>query len=214
MQSFFTRARVFLLAMALIFSVLGTVGLFQDAQVRQTETSLIAKHQKGIGMLTEQGASQSFTAGEENLAAVSVMFSNYSKKVKAGTLTLWLLDEDGALLASADYPVGELRNNAYVTLTLPKAIGNSAGKRYTLHISSNCTEQKGVTVRMGELDAPAEGTVLTLPDGTSDSTNAMCIRLTYENTVPGTMAAFTCWLVALCFVACLPLAGRKERRHA
>lgn len=214
MRHFFTPGRIFCLAIALALLGLGVAALMTDTQTVTAETSLIEAHKQGVGMLTDKGASQTFTAPENNLAAVSVMFSNYAKKVKEGTLTLQLADETGAALARQDYPVGELRNSAFVTLELPEAIADSAGRAYTLTASSDCVEHKGVTVRMGPLDAPREGVTLTLADGSTDTENAMNLRLVYRTTAYGWMAAMTCWLVALCFAACVPLAGGKERRHA
>lgn len=214
MRHFFTPGRIFCLMMTLALLGLGVAGLLADTQTVTAETSLIEAHKQGVGMLTAQGASQTFVAPENNLAAVSVMFSNYAKKVKEGTLTLQLTDEAGVVLARQDYPVSELRNSAFVTLELPAAIPDSAGRGYTLTAASDCVEQKGVTVRMGPLDAPREGLTLTLADGATDTENAMNLRLVYRTTAYGWMAAMTCFLAALCFAACIPLAGGKERRHA
>lgn len=214
MKSIFTPGRIFCLVAALVLAALGVWGLLGDTQAQTAETSLIGMHKQGVGMLTAQGASQTFTVPENNLAEVSVMFSNYSKKVTEGTLTLTLLDEAGEEIARAEYPVGTLRNSAFASVALPEAVQDSAGRRYTLVASSDCVEQKGVTVRMGPLDAPQEGMVLTLADGTTDTENAMNLRCLYRTTSLGWTAGMTCWLLALCFAVCIPLAGRKERRHA
>lgn len=214
MKRIFTLGRMLCLAMAIALTALGVWGLKTDTREQTSETRLIEMHRQGVGMLTAQGASQTFIAQEDDLAEVSVMYSNYNKKVSEGTVTLALLDAAGAELARAEYPVQGLRNNTFLSVALPEAQADSAGQPYTLRVTADCVEQKGVTVRMGPLDAPQEGMTLTLADGTTDTGNALNLRCTYRATTYGWMAGMTCWLLALCFVACIPLAGRKERTHA
>ena len=214
MRQFFTPARIFLLCMTVVFVVLGTVGYMLDQQTTETSAELIEMHTSGVGQILDSAASQSFTVTEKNLSHVSVMFSNYAKKVKTGTLTLTLTDADGNLIAESTQEASELRNNAFVTLTLPEIQKDSSGKVYTLSITSTCTEGKGVTVRMGEAKGDDPAAVLTLPDGTTDTANCMNIRLTYTETVPGSVLALSCLLVALCFAFAMPFAGRKENRRA
>ncbi len=214
MRQILTPARVFLLCMTIIFVALGAAGYLLDQQTTETSAELIEKHTSGVGQILDVAASQTFTATEKNLSQVGVMFSNYAKKVKTGTLTLTLTDENGDLVGESTMEASEMRNNAFVTLTLPEPQANSSGKVYTLSVTSTCTEGKGVTVRMGEKTADDDSAVLTMPDGTTDTANCMNIRLTYTETVPGSVPALTCLLVALCFVFAMPFAGRKENRHA
>ncbi len=209
-----TPARIFLLCMTAVFLALGIVGYCCDQQTSETSSSLIEKHTSGVGQITDIAASQTFTAAENNLSIVSVMFSNYAKKVKSGTLTLTLTDENGTVVAEDTQEVADMRNNAFVSLTLAVPQDGSKGKVYTLSITSTCTEGKGVTVRMGEKTTEDAAAVLTLPDGTTDSANAMNLRLTYRKTLAGRMPAFTCLLIALCFACALPFGGRKESYRA
>ena len=104
-----------------------------------------------------------------------------------------------------------MKNNAFVTLDMP-AVQDSAGRQYMLYATSDCTEEKGVTVRMG----PSDGTVgeLVLADGTVTVENALNLRICYEVKQYNTMGGGIMLLAALCFAACIPLAGGKERRHA
>lgn len=209
-----TPARIFLLCMTAVFLTLGIVGYCCDRQTSETSSSLIEKHTSGVGQITDIAASQTFTAAENNLSIISVMFSNYAKKVKSGTLTLTLTDENGTVVAEDTQEVADMRNNAFVSLTLAAPQSDSKGKAYTLSITSTCTEGKGVTVRMGEKTTEDAAAVLTLPDGTTDLANAMNLRLTYRKTLAGRMPAFTCLLIALCFACALPFGGRKESYRA
>ncbi len=213
-RKWITPARIFLLCMTVAFLALTVVGYFCDQQTSETSSSLIEKHTSGVGQITDVAASQSFTAVENNLSSVSVMFSNYTKKVKTGTLTLTLRDENGTVVAEDTQEASGMRNNAFVTLTWATPLADSKGKVYTLSVTSTCTEGKGVTVRMGEKTTGDAAAVLTMPDGTTDAANAMNLRLTYRKTSAGLMPAFTCLLIALCFACALPFGGRKEAYHA
>lgn len=213
-RKWFTPARIFLLCMTAVFLALGVVGYCCDQQTSETSASLIEKHTSGVGQITDIAASQTFTATENNLSVVSVMFSNYAKKVKSGTLTLTLTDAQGTVVGEDTQEAADMRNNAFVSLSLAAPLADSKGKVYTLSVTSTCTEGKGVTVRMGEKTTEDAAAVLTLPDGTTDAANAMNLRLTYRETVAGRMPAFTCLLIALCFACALPFGGRKESYRA
>lgn len=198
---------------AVVLCALAVLVYFTDTLAGEATGQLIERHKSGVGMLTASAATQTFRAEKEGLYTVDVMVSNYNKKVKEGTLTLWLTDEAGAEIARADFPVTEVKNNAFVTLTLPAAQSGSAGQVYTLHAASDCVEQKGVTVRMGPLESPVEGQVLTLADGTVDSENAMNLRINYQTVSYSTMGAAALGLMALALIAVVPLGSRKERRR-
>lgn len=189
------------------------VGVYRWDTLSQVETSaLIQSHKQGVGQLVEDSlVQQCFTVTSDGLCGVDVMASNYNKKVKSGTLTLWLQDLDGNELARQDYPVAELRNNAFITLDVP-VVENSAGQKYVLHASSDCTEGKGVTLRMGPADPDAGE--LVLADGTVVADQALNLRIHTQVKQYGTMGGGMMLLLALCFAGCVPLAGRKERHHA
>lgn len=197
--------------MTVLALVLAVVVFLNDVVISQESEALIASHKQGVGQLTmEQAASQTFAARENGLMGLQVMASNYNKKVKTGTLTLWVTDASGKEVARADYAAADMKNNAFIALDMPVQ-PSSAGKQYTLHAVSDCTEQKGVTLRMG----PVEESVgeLILADGTVDAENAMNIRLNYESKTYSIMGGGELVLIALCFAACIPFAGRKERRN-
>ena len=199
---------------SVVLCAMAVLVYFTDTLAGEATGQLIERHKSGVGMLTtDAAATQTFRAEKEGLYTVDVMVSNYNKKVKEGTLTLWLTDEAGAEIARADFPVTEVKNNAFVTLTLPAAQSGSAGQVYTLHATSDCVEQKGVTVRMGPLESPVEGQVLTLADGTVDSENAMNLRMNYQTVSYSTMGAAALGLMALALIAVVPLGSRKERRR-
>lgn len=80
-----------------------------------------------------------------------------------------------------------------------------------LHASSDCVEEKGVTLRMGPAD-PDVGE-LVLADGTVAEDSALNLRILCETKQYNVMGGGMMLLIALCFAACVPLAGRKERRH-
>lgn len=203
------------LALAVILAALAPVVYHADMLVSEYNELLIGAHTSGIGMLTEDSpAAQTFRATQNNLYAVDVMASNYNKKVTEGTLTLWLLDEAGNEVARQDYPVSELKNTIYLTLTLNQVDEQSEGKLYTLRASSDCVEQKGVTLRMGPPNSPNGDQVLTMADGSTDEENAINIRICYQLRSYSTMGFASLLLLALCFLSCIPLQGRKESRHA
>ena len=201
-----------LLAMTIVLIAFAAWVYYADALSSQESQALIASHKIGVGQLTQEApAHQTFTVAEDGFCGVEVMFSNYNKKVKTGTLTLWLTDDEGKELARQEYPVAELKNNAFVSLRMSSASG-SAGKTYRLYASSDCVEQKGVTVRMGPVDAPVGE--LVLADGTTTTENALNLRIMYEVKTNSTLGGGALLLIALCLMACIPLAGGKERRHA
>lgn len=207
-----TRSQWLCLIMTAVMLAL-TVGVYVGDALSQVETgALIQSHKQGVGQLTEDSAvRQSFTVPTDGFCGVEVMASNYNKKVKTGTLTLWLTDVQGNELARQAYPVEGMKNNAFLTLDMSPVSG-SAGQTYVLHAVSDCTEEKGVTLRMG----PVNGEVgeLVLPDGTVTVENAMNLRIRCEVKQYNTMGGGMMLLIALCFAACVPLAGGKERRHA
>lgn len=199
---------------AVVLCALAVLVYFVDTLAGESTAQLIERHKSGVGMLTtDAAATQTFRADQDGLYTVDVMVSNYNKKVKEGTLTLWLTDEAGAEIARAEFPVTEVKNNAFITLTLPAAQSGSGSQLYTLHASSDCVEQKGVTVRMGPLEAASDDLVLTQPDGTVDSENAMNLRMNYQTVSYSTMGAAALGLVALALIAVVPLGNRKERRR-
>lgn len=211
MRKKIARGQWFCLIAALVMLVLMVVVYTGDTTSTQTTTPMIQTHKQGVGMLTEDSlVQQTFTVEENGLCALEVMVSNYNKKVKTGTLTLWLQDVDGHELARQTYPVAELKNNAFVTMEI-SAVANSTGKTYVLHASSDCTEEKGVTLRMGPADPDAGE--LVLADGTVAADQALNLRIICEEKQPNVMGGGMMLLIALCFAACVPLAGGKERRY-
>lgn len=198
---------------AVVLCALAVLVYFTDTLAGEDNAQLIGRHKSGVGMLTAQPATQTFRAQENGLFSVDVMVSNYNKKVKEGTLNLWITDEAGQELARLELPVSEVKNNAFVTLPFTAVQESSAGVLYTLHASSDCVEQKGVTVRMGEMEATSTDLLLTQPDGTATYDSAMNLRLNYQTTAPGTMGAAALGLCALALIAVVPLGSRKERRH-
>ena len=166
-----------------------------------------------MGQLTATPVTQTFTVTENSMKALEVMFSNFNERVETGTLTLTLTDEAGNVLAQQDYPVADLKNNAFITLTLPTPVANSAGKLYTLSATSDCTEGKGVTLRMGPLNEGAPGGTLTLQDGSTDTENCLNMRTLHSQVVYGWQSCYVLVALAVCCLACVPLAG-KEKAHA
>ncbi|MGN0746853.1 MAG: hypothetical protein ACI4ML_09285 [Aristaeellaceae bacterium] len=199
------------LALAVALAVLAVVVYQTNVLITGSDERLIDMHKQGVGALGEgDSARQSFTASRDGLAGVDVMVSNYNQKVSQGTLTLWLTDEAGQELARQEYPVSTLKNSVFVTLEVPLQ-DKSKGRIYVLHASSDCTEKKGVTLRMGPVEEPVGE--LALPDGTVTTENAVNLRMRYEERIYGGMGAGELLLMALSLVACVPLAGRKERIH-
>ena len=200
-----------LAVLAALLAALAVVVYWTDTTISESDGRLISTHKQGVGALGEgDSARQSFTAARDGLAGVDAMVSNYNQKVSEGTLTLWLTDGAGRELARQDYPVSTLKNSAFVTLRVPLQ-PDSAGQIYVLHASSDCTEKKGVTLRMGPVEEPVGE--LAMPDGTVTTDNALNLRLRYEDRIYGAMGAGELLLIALSLVACVPLAGRKERTH-
>lgn len=202
------------LALAAVFAVLAVAAYYTDTLPAETSSTLIPTHKTGIGMLTpDSQTSQTFRAENSGLSAVEVMVSNYNKKVKEGTITLWLTDESGREVARLERSVEGLRNNAFITVPLASPVKDSSGRVYTLHAASDCVEQKGVTLRMGPMQEAGPAMALTLPDGTADAENALNLRLCYSHVSYGGMAFSTLLIIAACFAACIPLGKRKEARH-
>lgn len=201
-----------LIGTAILCAVLAVVFYFADALPVEEESMLISRHKTGVGMLTSDSpAAQVFTAQADTISAVDVMVSNYNKKVSEGTLTLWLEDETGAVLAQSETPVNTFKNNAFLTLTLGNPVSGCAGKQFTLRAASDCVEEKGVTLRMGPVEDAQSGLLLTLADGTQDRENALNLRIHYLAQSRGVMACAAMVLLGLCFAGAVPLAKGKER---
>ena len=199
------------MVLAVVLAALAVVVYQTNVLITESYERLIDTHKQGVGALGEgDSVRQSFTASWDGLAGVDVMASNYNQKVSQGTLTLWLTDEAGQELARQEYPVSTLKNSVFLTLEVPLQT-KSKGRIYVLHASSDCTEKKGVTLRMGPVDEPVGE--LALPDGTVTTENAVTLRMRYEDRIYGGMGAGELLLIALSLVACVPLAGRKERTH-
>lgn len=206
-----TGAQWLCVALCVALAALAVVVFLTDTLSSESDERLIDTHKQGVGALGEgDSARQSFTASRNGLSGVDVMASNYNQKVSEGTLTLWLTDGAGRELARQEYPVSTLKNSAFVTLQLPLQ-ADSAGQIYVLHAASDCTEKKGVTLRMGPVEEPVGE--LAMPDGTVTTENALNLRLRYEDRIYGTMGASELMMIALSLAACVPLAGRKERTH-
>lgn len=209
----FSGARLLLCLLALILFGCSAAAYLLDTRTSESTYAYVGKHTSGVGQLTENAVTQTFTATENHLAAVEVMYSNYNKKPQSGTLTLWLLDSEGLVRAWETYEVAELRNNAFIRLPLMETQNGSAGQTYTLHAVSDCTGGKGVTLRMGAREADAPAGVLTLADGTVDEENFLNLRAVYTTVSYGWQGCYVLAALGVCALLCLPLAG-KERKHA
>ena len=209
------RHSLVLIILALLFALGAIAAYFADGVDRSESVNIAPVMSAGIGQLTtEPLARQTFVCDRAGLASIDVMYSNYNRKVQAGTLTLTLLDSAGATVAEHTWEdLGALKNYTYITLSFP-AIAGSAGQSYTLAASADCTDQRGVTLRMGELETPLEGFALTQADGTPAEGQALTMRLNCVSRSGGTLAAATMAMIALCLFACVPLPGRKEARRA
>lgn len=208
-----TRPQVALCLVAVLLLACGLTAYYLDTLRNESTYAYIGRHSSGVGQLTATPVTQTFVVTENAMTAVEVMFSNYNERVDTGTLTLTLSDESGNEVARQDYPVAELKNNAFITLPLDTPASDSAGKTYTLSATSDCVQEKGVTLRMGPVNQDALAGTLTLQDGTTDTENALNMRTLHSLTVYGWQGCYTLIALALCCLACLPLAG-KEKTHA
>ena len=209
----FSGARLLLCLLALILFGCSAAAYLLDTRISESTYAYVGKHTSGVGQLTENAVTQTFTATENHLAAVEVMYSNYNKKPQSGTLTLRLLDSEGLERAGETYEVAELRNNAFIRLPLTETQNGSAGRTYTLHAVSDCTDGKGVTLRMGARETDAPAGVLTLADGMVDEENFLNLRAVYTTVSYGWQGCYVLAALGVCALLCLPLAG-KERKHA
>ena len=208
-----TGARVFLILLALVLAC-GSVAVFLlDTRTDETVFDYVSKHRTGVGQLTDQPVTQAFTFTQDHPLAVEVMFSNYNKKPKSGTLTLTLTDSTGKEVASQTWEVSELRNNAFVSLPLTVSVDHAAGSIFTLNATSTCTEGKGVTLRMGDRAEDAPAGTLTLADGSVDTESMVNLRVVYGKKTYGWQGAYALAALTICALLCLPLTG-KERKHA
>lgn len=199
--------------LAVVLLACGLAAYLGDTLSNESSFAYVGRHRSGVGQLTATPVTQTFTVTENSMNALEVMFSNFNERVETGTLTLTLTDEAGNVLAQQDYPVADLKNNSFITLTLPTPVANSAGKLYTLSATSDCTEGKGVTLRMGPLNEGAPGGTLTLQDGSTDTENCLNMRTLHSQVVYGWQSCYVLVALALCCLACVPLAG-KEKAHA
>ena len=94
----FSGARLLLCLLALILFGCSAAAYLLDTRTSESTYAYVGKHTSGVGQLTENAVTQTFTATENHLAAVEVMYSNYNKKPQSGTLTLRLLDSEGLVL--------------------------------------------------------------------------------------------------------------------
>ncbi len=208
------QALILMIAAAALCLILAVVCFVTDVRHTDEEVGLIPAHKQGVGQLTEESAaSQSFRAEQNGLSAVTVMFSNYNKnnKIKSGTLTLRLTDEEGKELARESIECKPLKNNASVTLRLPAPLNGSKGKQYTLWAASDVTDANGVTLRMGPAGSLTDA-VLTLADGKTDPENALYLTQVYTHQSHGWMAAVSFVFLAVCCAAGIPLLERREER--
>ena len=205
--------RLVLILLALVLAALAVVVYFADSLEKRDSVGIAEVHEAGLGALTLEGlATQAFPCDRNGLSAIEVMYSNYNRKVQNGSLTLTLEDEAGQEIARQEWTdLSALKNYVYIQMSFP-AQENSAGRSYTLRAASDCTDQRGITLRMGQ--NAAEGYRLTLADGTEAEGQSLCLRLTYATPSRGTLAAATLLLIALCVAAVIPLSGRKEAQHA
>lgn len=208
-----TPGRLVCLALTVLMLVLAFAAYHTDIQETRSENMTVPLHRAGIDPLAaDTPAIQTFVAREKDLSALDVMVSNYNRKVKTGTLTLWVTNHQGEEIGRTTVEAAGVKNNAFVSIPLENVQTDSEGKTYTLFATAEGVDQKGITLRAGSIPAPDGTMVLTKADGTADAGNAVYMRLNYTHTVYGIMAGMTLLLLALCFAACIPFAG-KERTH-
>ena len=201
-------AQAALIVLAVLLAA-GAVALYFAHPVYSTTAVIeVEKHKTGVGALDERPVTQTFTASENGFSSMEVMFSNYNKKVKSGTLTLTVTDAAGTVLGSAEFPAAEQKNNAFVALRFAP-VAASKGQRYTLTATGSCTEQKGITLRMGPLGADAGKSVLTLADGTTDEANALYAKQEYTSVSHASAGPYSLLLCALVCALCAPLKGKE-----
>ncbi len=213
MKRFFTPGRIVCLLLTAALLGLAVLAWFWMSRTLTVTESLVTQHRTGVGMLTEEPVTQTFTCLEDGMTQVNVMFSNYNKKLKTGTLTLTLRDASGEVIASETMEVASLRNNAFVSIGTDRPL-SSKGKTYTLSAVSDCVEQKGVTLRMGPVSDSGAAGALTLQDGSTDTQNALNLTVECRTVDYGWQPAALLVLMAVCAAAAVPFAGRKERDDA
>ena len=199
--------------LSVLMLICAYLGYHADRQDIFSENTIVPLHKIGIGPLSSDSpASQTFTAREQDFSSLDVMISNYNKKVKTGTLTMWIVNDRGDEVGRITMEVSGIKNNAFVSIPLQAVQTDSLGKEFTLYATAEGVDQKGVTIRSGAIPEPDGSMVLTRADGTTDTENALYLRLNYTHTIYGIMAGMTFLLLAMCFAACIPFAG-KERNH-
>ena len=200
-------ARVFCIAMAVVFFALTVVCWLFDGQTGTAEDKLGNTGKNGAGaLLPDTPVRQYFTAARDGLTAVTVKANSVNAKaLKSGVITLSLYDGD-TLLAQSEYSVPDLKKNRKdLTLRPDKPLNGIAGKTLCLAAASDCTEGKGVTLRMDESEALPVGAKLILQDGSEAAGSSLYMITAYETRSPGLLSAALCLLVGLCFLFCLPL---------
>lgn len=207
------RSRMLLILLALAFLMSAWAAYSLDTLSLDSSFTYVGRHISGVGQLTDAPVTQSFTVTEDGLYAVEVMFSNFNESPETGMLYLSLSDDEGHVLAQQSYPVAELKNTSFITLALDQAQTDSAGKTYVLSATSDCTEGKGVTLRMGKRNEDAPAGVLTLQDGSTDTENFLNMRTLHRQLSYGWEGCYTLLALAACCLACLPLTT-KEEKHA
>ena len=208
------RGLICILSAIAVFLGAAVWAYMADVRTVESNSPLIKQHKQGIGQLTaDREASQSFRVMENGFSGVSVMVSTFNKKPKTGSLVLRLTDEAGVEIAHGEWSASTLKNNAAVSLPLASPQADSQGKVFTLLASSDCTDQKGITLRCGPKDEAAADSGLILADGTADPDNQLYLIIRTASVKHGWMGALSFLLAALCFAGGLPLVIGKEKRH-
>lgn len=199
--------------LSVLMLICAYLGYHADRQNVFSENTTVPVHKAGIDpLMADSPASQTFKAKERDFSSLDVMISNYNKKVRTGTLTMWVVNDRGVEVGRITVEVSGVKNNAFVSIPFQPAQTDSEGKSFTLYATAEGVDQKGVTIRSGPIAEPDGSMVLTRADGSTDTENALYLRLNYTHTIYGIMAGMTFLLLAMCFAACIPFAG-KERNH-
>lgn len=202
-----TAARVFCIAMTVIFLSLAIVCWLYDGQIGFLEDKMGNTGKNGAGALVPDAPlRQYFTASRDGLVSVTVKANSVNAKaLKSGVIVLSLYDGD-RLLAQSEYAVPDLKKNRKdLTLTPEKPLSGVAGKSLCLTATSDCSEGKGVTLRADECDVPPDGAKLILQDGSEAGSTTLYMITVYETRSPGLLSAALCLLISMCFAFCLPL---------
>lgn len=205
-------SRILCISLAAVFLCLAALCWLYDGKSEAAEDKLGNAGKKSVGALqADAPVCQYFPATGDTLTEVTVKANSVNAKaLKSGTLTLTLTC-DGTPVATADFSVPDLKKNRKdLTLTPDAPLTGVRGKTLCLSATSDCTEGKGVTLRMDEGEPVPEGARLVLSDGTEAEGAVMYLIAAYQTTSPGVMSAVLFGLVALCFIICLPLCTRGK----